>query len=134
MKIAIAYWQGRVSPVFDVADRLLLLDTEDGREVHRESLRLVRRDPFGRAQELAELGVEMLLCGAVSLILEKAMIGAGIRVIAFLGGELENVISVFLRGKLDDGRARNANHIGKHSGFKSEKTKKPPAHEPGLRR
>jgi predicted Fe-Mo cluster-binding NifX family protein len=134
MKIAIAYWQGRVSPVFDVADRLLLLDTEGGREVHRESLRLVRSDPFGRAQELAELGVEMLLCGAVSLILEKAMIGAGIRVIAFLGGEVENVISVFLKGKLDDGRGRNANRIGKHSGFKSEKTKKPPAHEPGLRR
>jgi len=98
MKIAIAHWQSRVSPVFDVADRLFLITIEDGREVHRESLRIAGQDPFERAQELAEQGVDVLLCGAVSSALEKALVAAGIRVLGFLGGELESIVSAFLAG------------------------------------
>ena len=133
MKIAIAHWQSRVSPVFDVADHLLLIAVENGREVHRDSLRLAGRVPFGRARELSELGVDVLLCGAVSLTLEKALIGAGIRVLGFLAGELESVIAAFLDGQLGDGRDRN-DRSGKRSGLGSEKTKRPPAYESGLRR
>jgi predicted Fe-Mo cluster-binding NifX family protein len=134
MKVAIAHWQDRISPVFDVADRLFLLDVEDGREVRRESLRLDSRDAFDRAQELVELEVNVLLCGAISLGLEKALISAGIRVVGFLGGEFENIIHVFLDGKLDDGRVRNTSRNGKQAGVGSEKTRRLPPHEHGLRR
>jgi predicted Fe-Mo cluster-binding NifX family protein len=134
MKVAIAHWQGRISPVFDVADRLFLLDVEDGREVRRESLRLASHNPFIRAKELSELGVNVLLCGAVSLTLEEALIGSGIRVIGFLGGELENIIGVFLHGELDDGRVRNAGRIGKRSGISPTKTPKFASREHDLRR
>jgi predicted Fe-Mo cluster-binding NifX family protein len=134
MKVAIAHWQDRISPVFDVADRLFLLDVEDGREVRRESLRLASRDAFDRAQELVELEVNVLLCGAISLGLEKALISAGIRVVGFLGGEFENIIHVFLDGKLDDGRVRNTSRNGKQAGGGSEKTRRLPPHDHGLRR
>ena len=134
MKIAIAHWQSRVSPVFDVADHLLLIAVENGREVHRDSLRLAGRDPFGRARELSELGVDVLLCGAVSLTLEKALIGAGIRVLGFLAGELESVIAAFLDGQLGDGRDRSADRSGKRSALRSEKTKRWPVHASGIRK
>lgn len=134
MKVAMAYWQGRVSPVFDVADRFFLIDIEDGWEVKRKNLSLASRDPFNRVKELSELEVEVLLCGAISLTLEKALIRVGIQVIGFLGGELENVIHAFLEGNLEDGRASNANRIGKRSGLKSEKPKRMPAQAPGIRR
>lgn len=134
MKVAMAHWQGRVSPVFDVADRLLLIEVLDGREGHRENLRLASRESFDRAKELVELGVNVLLCGAISLALEKALIGAGIRVIGFLGGEVENLIHVFLEGKLDDGRVRNADRNGKRPDKRSAKTRKPAPRENGLRR
>lgn len=106
MKVAMAHWQGRVSPVFDVAGRLLLFDVEDGREVQRQDLRLSSREASQRVKELVGLGVDVLLCGAISLALEKALTGAGIRVIGFLGGEFENILQAFLGGKLDDGRVR----------------------------
>jgi len=134
MKVAMAHWQGRVSPVFDVADRLLLLEVEGRREIEREHLRLTSRDSFERVKELSELGVEVLLCGAISLALEKALIGAGIRVVGFLGGELENVINAFLDGNLDDGRVRHASRIGKRAGLGSAKTPKLAPREQGLRR
>jgi len=134
MKIAIAHWQNRISPVLDVADRFILIDVEDGREVHRESLRLAGRDHFGRTRELSELGVNVLLCGAVSLGLEKTLIAAGIRVLGFLGGELKSVIAAYLEGKLDDGRNRTSARRGKRPSLGSEKTKRLPAHESGMRR
>jgi predicted Fe-Mo cluster-binding NifX family protein len=138
MKIAIAHWQSRVSPVFDVADRLFLITIEDGREVHRESLRIAGRDPFERAQKLAELAVDVLLCGAVSSALEKALVAAGIRVLGFLGGELESIVSAFLAGQLSDGRVPSADRSGRRPHFEkrpsSEKGQKPPVHAPGIRR
>src|SRR3989339_815308 len=38
MRIAIAHWQGRVSPVFDVSDQLFLIDIENGREQMRQGI------------------------------------------------------------------------------------------------
>jgi predicted Fe-Mo cluster-binding NifX family protein len=133
MKVAMAHWQGRVSPVFDVADRLVLIDVEDRREVARERLRLISRDGFQRAKELSAIGVEVLLCGAISLTLEKTLIGAGIRVIGFLGGEIENVIGAFLAGKLHDGRARSEDRIGNLRGAAATKSRRI-ARQQGLRR
>jgi predicted Fe-Mo cluster-binding NifX family protein len=112
MKIAIAHWQSRVSPVFDVADRLFLITIADGRELRRESLRLATQDPFERARKLTEQGVDVLLCGAVSSALEKALAAAGIRVVGFLGGEVEGIVGAFLEGRLNDGRAPRAGHSG----------------------
>jgi predicted Fe-Mo cluster-binding NifX family protein len=134
MKVAVAHWQGRISPVFDVADRLFLLDVEDGREINRESLRLASRNPFLRTKELSEIGLNVLLCGAVSLTLEKALIGAGIRVIGFLGGELETIINAFLAGNLSDGRDRKPGRTVRLSDKGSAKTRKPAFREPSLRR
>ena len=138
MKIAIAHWQGRISPVFDVADNLFLIAIEDGREVHRESLSLASQGPFERARKLADQGADVLLCGAVSMTMEKALVGAGIRVLGFLGGELESIVAAFLDGQLNDGRAprmdrsRRWSHSGKRPG--AEKGQKPPVHAPSIQR
>jgi predicted Fe-Mo cluster-binding NifX family protein len=104
VKIAIPYWQGRVSPVFDVAESLILIDIEDGREVRREKAMLASRDPFGRAKEVSALGTAVLLCGAVSHPFETALMGAGIQVVGFVCGDLEAVVTAFLRGQLADVR------------------------------
>jgi len=100
MMIAIANWQGCISPVFDVSDRLCLIHVENGKELQRENILLKNRDPFTRAKEMANIGVELLICGAVSHALETALINAGIRVIGFACGNLENVLGAFVRGQL----------------------------------
>ncbi len=104
MKVAIPHWQGRISPLFDAADTLLLIEIEDGREVKRNNFNLSRRDPLRRAQEVARLGADMLLCGAVSRELETALLGAGVQVVGFICGEVDGVIAAFLGGKLSHSR------------------------------
>ena len=102
MRIAIAHWQDRISPVFDVSDRLLLIDIEDGRELEREDTTLNCLGPFERAREVYQLGVQVLLCGAVSRPLETALISTGVRVIGFICGDLEHVLNAYINGRLAD--------------------------------
>ena len=102
MRIAIAHWQDRISPVFDVSDRLLLIDIENGRELKRKDNVLRCRGPFERAREVHRLGVQVLLCGAVSRPMETALTSTGVRVIDFICGDLEDVLSAYIKGRLSD--------------------------------
>lgn len=113
MRVAFAYWKDRLSPVFDVSDRILLIDVENGREKRREDIPLASRDPLHRAKEVSGLGAEKLICGAVSQIMEAALAGAGVQVTGFICGNLEAVISAFMCGELNDCRFRMPGCRGK---------------------
>ena len=104
MRIGIAHWQGRVSPVFDVSDHLLLIDLENGRETHRENIFLSRRDPLERAKEVARRHIDVLLCGAISKHLLDMLEGIGVATIPFLSGEVDALLAVFHDGRLPDPR------------------------------
>lgn len=107
MSVAIAHWDGRVSPVFDVSRHLLLMPAMG---VHDESLRrdvaLTQDDPQRRAREVAALGVRVLLCGAVSKTLEAALAGAGVQVIGFLCGDVDEVLDGYCHDNLGQKRFR----------------------------
>ena len=104
MRIAIPHWQGRVSPVFDVADDLLLVDIERAAESYREQRTLVSVDPFHRAAEVAGFGTDVLICGAISLVLETALNTAGVRVFGFICGSVEEIVGAWLTGGLGNPR------------------------------
>jgi predicted Fe-Mo cluster-binding NifX family protein len=104
MKLAIPVWQGRISPVFDVAGQLLLVDLTDGREVAREECVLQENAPDQRARKLAELGVGTLICAGISQSLEVMLGEAGIGVIARICGGTEDVLAAFVAGQLSEER------------------------------
>ena len=62
MKLALPVWQGRISPVFDVAGQLLLVELSNGREVARGERLVEESTDDERAKKLAELGVGTLIC------------------------------------------------------------------------
>jgi len=100
MRVAIPQWQGRVSPVFDVAGNLQLIDIENGREVRREQRPLPRTDPLARVAEFLSLGAGILICGAISAPMEARLVSGGVRVIGFTCGTVDDVLSAFLKGEL----------------------------------
>jgi predicted Fe-Mo cluster-binding NifX family protein len=101
MRIAITDSEGRVSPVFDVTDNLCVIDVQGKTEVGRERRTLVSRDPFLRAREVSEIGVGLLVCGALSHMLEMALIREGIEVAGFICGDVDAVVDAFLNGRTD---------------------------------
>jgi predicted Fe-Mo cluster-binding NifX family protein len=96
LRVAIPIWEGRVSPVLDVAEQLLVADVEEGREIARS---LESLDTFllpQRAHRFSELGVDTLICGAISQPLSDLLLAAGITVIPCIIGEVEDVLNSYL--------------------------------------
>ena len=102
MRIAIPNQQDRVSPVFDVAKNIVLVDIKNGQVVRRTKRTLARMDPLARARNVRQLGVEVLVCGAISWPLKNALSSMYVDVVACICGPIEDVIEAFLNKKLAD--------------------------------
>jgi len=102
MKLGIPTWDGRVSPVLDVARNLLVVEVEGGVEVGRSEVGFADARPGPRADQVRRLGVEVLICGALSWPLEAILTSGGVRVIARTCGAVEDVLRAFLSGRLAD--------------------------------
>jgi predicted Fe-Mo cluster-binding NifX family protein len=104
MKIAIPIWQSRVSPVFDVAGHFFVVELVDGVETARTEVSALADDPAERTSLLVGLGVETLICGAISETLEMMLLGSGVTVIPRVCGDTEKVLRAYCNGTLDDDR------------------------------
>ncbi len=102
MKVSIPHWQGRVSPVFDVAGQVLLVEVGDGIELARQERHLDEEFPQARAAWLASCAVDVLICGAISKALEVAVFQVGIDVIPQICGDVEGILAAFISGQLDE--------------------------------
>ncbi len=101
--IALSRHGDRLSPVFDVAPDLLLVELDDGgARARRRPATLSRAYPWARADELRALGVDVLLCGAVSRSCELALVARGVDVRGFLCGAVEDVLAAYVAGRLGE--------------------------------
>lgn len=97
MRIAVPIWSGRVSPVFDVAKRLLVADVIGGEATFTEEHDVDGRERVG---VLSQLGVDVLLCAAVSQDLEERLLAAGIELVVEIRGAADDVIRAYLDGSI----------------------------------
>jgi len=100
MKVAIPYWQGRISPVFDMAREILLIHVENGHVVRRNKTLIVEKNPLARLNYIVQLGAEVLICGAISWSLQRALSSTGVQVITNIHGQVEDAIKAFLSNQL----------------------------------
>jgi predicted Fe-Mo cluster-binding NifX family protein len=99
--IAVPNCQGRVSPVFDVAARLVLVRLKGEAELERKEAVLFEKQPDGIVRSLVDLGVEVLVCGAISARLAAGLARAGIWVVSHICGPVEAVVAAYRTGTLN---------------------------------
>jgi len=104
IRISIPIWSERVSPVFDVAKRLLIVDVGSTGEAGRREEYVSETDILSKARRVTELGVDVLICGAISRPLEVLLASAGIHVISYTCGLAEDVLHAFIAGRLNESR------------------------------
>ena len=104
MRVAVSAWEGRISPVFDTARRLRYFDVEGGAGRAVGDAELSPERPQATLATLRRLGVDVLLCGAISRPLAALLLGAGIQLIPFVAGEVEETVAAFAGGRLDGTR------------------------------
>jgi predicted Fe-Mo cluster-binding NifX family protein len=101
MRVAIAAHEGRVSPVLDVARRLLVVEKDGEAERSRQDVPLTSTALVARVRDIQAAGVAVLICGAVSRPLAAALHAAGIQVVAQVCGPTEEVLAAFFADQLD---------------------------------
>ncbi len=104
MKVGLTIWQGRISPVLDVARRLLLVEVVDGQVKDRREEPLSGTFPAAQADCLAALAPQVLICGAISQPMAALLAGLPIQIVPFIAGETETVIQAWLDGSLSSQR------------------------------
>lgn len=100
IRIALPHWRGRISPVFDVARQVMIIEAEGGVEQSRGNVIFNVDDPGRRVQRLIDTGAQVLICGAISRSMEVAIASAGIDVIPQTCGDLEAVAQAYREGRL----------------------------------
>ncbi len=99
-KIAIPIWQDRVSPVMDTAGQMKIIDYFDGHENGYAIEIIPRSHLVQKAAFLKNLGIDLLICGAISRHLHQILVSSGIDVIPFVHGPVVNVIEAYAKGEL----------------------------------
>lgn len=98
MKLGITVWGNRISPVFDAAQTLLVAEIRQDEVVGRQ-IEMFQAGLFSRFIDLlAELEIEVLICGALSHGPAALLDAAEIQVIPFMTGEVEPILSLYAKG------------------------------------
>jgi predicted Fe-Mo cluster-binding NifX family protein len=115
MRTAVTIWKDRVSPVFDVSRKILVLDIEDATVTASRIESFSGDDPHYKLARLRELCVQTLICGAISKQMAERLKDGGIQLISFVSGDRKAVVAAHLDGRLPNedlsmpGRARWSN-------------------------
>ncbi|MGM0600102.1 MAG: NifB/NifX family molybdenum-iron cluster-binding protein [Candidatus Rifleibacteriota bacterium] len=97
MKIALSISENRIAPLFDVADSFVELDFTNGKITDSTRLELPSLLGPARIFDLAERGVEFLICGAISRQFSLLAESSGITVYGFISGPADVIIKEFCK-------------------------------------
>ena len=93
-----------MSPVFDVANRFLVVDIKGGAVTRRSEHNL---GDDGRVEKLSGLGVDVLICSAISWPVEAMLWVAGIEVVSDICGPTDEIVDAYRTGERDLARVHS---------------------------
>jgi len=95
MKVAIAVWENRVSSVLDFSRQLIVVELDDDGETSRVQIALPEQNALARLARLRELGIDVLICGAISQPLASAFAASGILLLPYVTGDVDDVLKAY---------------------------------------
>ncbi len=123
MKIGIAIWQGRVSPVFDAATTLKIVEVHGGQATPVKEVPIPRLSLWQKAKFINQLHVDVIICGAISRFLSREIQALNIAVQPWIRGSVADVLAAYQAGTLHSngfmlpgcrgGRGRNRRRGGR---------------------
>lgn len=97
MRVAIPTWNDRVSPVFDEARKVRVVDVDISRGCTTSDT--IRTLKIGRsAVSLSRLGVNLLICSAISTPLEAVLKSSGVDVVPDVCGRVDDILKAIISG------------------------------------
>lgn len=100
MKLGITVWEEKISPLLDSASRILICQLEGQKETRRFETFLEEREVSRKCSRIHGLGIDTLICGAISRPCLTMLTGLGVRVIPWISGYSEDVLRAYREGAL----------------------------------
>ena len=100
-KLAITSHQERISPVFDASARVDLFELTLDRAIPAGTLDVSELTPAQRAALIQESSVDTLICGAITGHAVSLLAAAGVGVIRWVCGPVDDVLEAYLTNTLD---------------------------------
>ncbi len=96
--IAVTVWGHRVSPVFDSARTLLIASIDGNSVTATSSIAFDPERPLELLHLLRAQQVMVIICGAISETPAAMIEAAGVQLIPFITGDVQQVLSHYLQG------------------------------------
>ena len=103
MKVAIPRMGESVAPCFEYCTTMAIFTVAETGTVDQVDFPLSSQEPFDRVRLLRDQGVDTLICGGMQDIYEDLVRAAGLEVISWVSGSVEDLLGMFLRGQLVPG-------------------------------
>ncbi len=97
-KTAFSFWENRMASVFDA---VCVLQVLEGDALVEHPL---PEPPHQKVQTLQDLGVQTLVCGAISQSLQALLEASGILVVPFVAGDRLEILQAYQSGQLGSSR------------------------------
>lgn len=106
MKVAIPRFGEDVAPCFEYSATISIFTIGGAKVVDQTDFTLQSKRIFDRLRLLRDQGVDTLICGGVQDQFEDAVQACGIRVISWVCGNVEELLDLFVHGRLTPGGGR----------------------------
>ncbi|MCK5348524.1 MAG: dinitrogenase iron-molybdenum cofactor biosynthesis domain-containing protein [Desulfobacula sp.] len=97
MKLAITIWGNRISPVFDAAGTLLVVQIKNRVIVKKSYTSFDPKKPADLIKTLEKMEIPVLICGAISTKPADLIVENNIKLISFVTGNALKLIDNFAR-------------------------------------
>lgn len=106
MRIAIPRFGEMVAPCFEYSATMGIFTVNGDQVIEQIDIQLETRVPYDRVRLMKVEQVDVVICGGVQEFYEDLLKANDIRVISWVSGKIEDLIGLFLEGKLASGTAR----------------------------
>lgn len=101
MRIAMPVASERISPVLDAANIVMLIELRNDDVLRRETRAIASMSFCDLIAFFTSIQIDIMICGALSRPLHRALVCAGIKVIPWKSGMIDEILAAYLGNSLD---------------------------------
>jgi predicted Fe-Mo cluster-binding NifX family protein len=116
VKVAIPRFGEEVAPCFEYSATIAIFTIEQSRIANQTDFVLQSQQSFDRFRLLRDQGVDTLICGGVENRFEDLIRDNGIEVISWVVGNVDELLNLFIKGRLISGTGRIGSNGAKPKG------------------
>ncbi len=98
--IALPVFGDRISPLLDEARKFVVLTVEDDAIIERTVVKINEHSAFIRIERLKEMGVTVIICGAISDALARFIVERELYLYSWLSGTIDEVVEQYMHDSM----------------------------------